>query len=116
MAFGNSPSAKSLARRAKNEQIFCVGWRAFVNWPERPGQPLGPVPLTDLSGEVVANDFADGQEVEIVSWRPRAREGLSYQIRRITDGSEWWIPAICLRRQRQASPPAPPNTSSNESR
>ncbi len=105
MAFGNAPAAKSLDRRAKNEQIFCVGWRAFVNWPQRPDQPLAPVPVTAATGAAVANDVADGQEVEIVSWRPRAREGLLYQIRRITDDSEWWIPATCLRRQRLAAPP-----------
>jgi hypothetical protein len=32
------------------------------------------------------NDLADGQEVEIASWRPRWRDGLSYQIRRLSDG------------------------------
>ncbi len=54
--------------------------------------------MIDASGTAVANDLADGQEVEIVSWRPRSRDGLSYQIRRLSDGSEWWITATFLRR------------------
>jgi hypothetical protein len=60
--------------------------------------------LTDAGGKQLANDLVDGQEVEIVSWSPRAREGLSYQIRRVTDGSEWWIAAVYLRRLREAAP------------
>jgi len=66
------------------------------------GQMPGPVPLIDSSGNPLPNDLADGQEVEIVSWRPRSREGLAYQIRRLGDGSEWWIGAGYLRRQRRA--------------
>jgi len=26
----------------------------------------------------VSNDLADGEEVEILSWRPRSRDGLAY--------------------------------------
>jgi len=102
MAFNNSPMARASARRAKTEHVFCVGWHAFVHWPQRAGQPLGPVPLRDATGRVPTNDLADGQEVEIVSWRPRAREGITYQIRRLSDGTEWWIAAIYLCRQRYA--------------
>jgi len=65
------------------------------------------VPLRDATGQVLANDLADGQEVEIVSWRPRAREGVTYQIRRLTDGTEWWIAAIHLRRGREADASTP---------
>jgi hypothetical protein len=76
-----------------------VGWRAFVHWPSRGPQTLGPVPLTDKDGKPLANDLVDGQQVEIMSWRPRSREGLLYQVRRLADGSEWWIAAQYLRRQ-----------------
>jgi hypothetical protein len=38
------------------------------------------------------------------SWRPRAREGVAYQVRRSTDGSEWWLAFTYLRRLRQAPP------------
>jgi len=54
--------------------------------------------MFDGSGVQVSNDLADGQEVEILSWRPRSRDGLAYQIRRLSDGSEWWLAAIYLRR------------------
>jgi len=107
MAFNNSPMVRASARRVKTEHVFCVGWHAFVHWPERAGQPLGQVPLRDVTGRVLANDLADGQEVEIVSWRPRAREGVTYQIRRLTDGTEWWIGAIYLRRRREADATTP---------
>jgi hypothetical protein len=60
--------------------------------------------MIDKAGKAIANDLADGQEVEIVSWRPRAREGVAYQVRRRTDGSEWWIAAAYLRRLREAPP------------
>lgn len=86
------------ARRAKNELVVGVGWRAYVNWSPPVGQPKCPVPMTDVTGKVLGNDLTDGQEVEIVSWRPRSREGLSYQVRRISDGRVWWIAATYLRR------------------
>jgi hypothetical protein len=85
--------------RKKGAPVFCVGWRAFVNWPLRGPRSPGPLPLTDLDGNPLSNDLADGQPVEIVSWRPRAREGVLYQIRRLADGTEWWIGAKYLRRQ-----------------
>jgi len=97
--FDNLPPSRPAPRRAKNEPIFCVGWRAFVHWPLRGLQAPGPVPLTDANGKPLANDLVDGQQVEILSWRPRSREGLVYQVRRMTDGSEWWIGAHYLRRQ-----------------
>jgi hypothetical protein len=89
----------STTRHAKNELIIGVGWHAYVNWA-RPaaGQPPSPVPMIDGSGARMDNDLADGQEVEILSWRPRSREGLAYRIRRLSDGSEWWIAATYLRR------------------
>jgi len=96
--FDNLPRSKPMARRAKSDPIICVGWRAFVHWPHA-NQTRDPVPLTNAEGKPLANDLADGQQVEIVSWRPRSREGLLYQIRRIADGTEWWIGAQYLRRE-----------------
>jgi hypothetical protein len=57
------------------------------------------VPLTDVHGTLVPNDWLDGQQVEILSWRPGSRAGLTYQIRRVADGSEGWLVAHHLRRQ-----------------
>ncbi len=104
MAFDNLPASKPAPRRPKNEPVFGVGWHAFINWPKAIGQLPGPVPLVDATGKPLSNDLADGQEVEIVSWRPRSREGVTYQVRRLNDGSEWWIGALYLRRLRE--PPA----------
>ena len=104
MALYNSKSSQ----RAKNEFVVGVGSRVYVNWSPPVGQPAHPVPMLDAAGRVLANDLTDGQEVEVVSWRPRSRDGLSYQIRRLSDGSEWWIAAAYLRRlpTRPALPPA----------
>lgn len=103
MRFSRSPFA-SAPRRPKKDPVFCVGWHAFVNWPQAGCTTPSPVPMTDAAGKSVANDLADGEEVEIVSWRPRAREGVAYQVRRSADGSEWWIGVQYLRRLREAPP------------
>ena len=95
---------KTAPRRPKALPVFGVGWHAFVNWSQPGGSVQSPVPLTDATGAPMASDLVDGQEVEIVSWRPRSREGVAYQIRRCADGSEWWIGAQYLRRLRQAQP------------
>ena len=106
MQFNHSHSgaSKPASRRPKNVPVFCVGWHAFVNWPQPAGKTSSPVPMTDAVGKPIANDLADGQEVEIVSWRPRARDGVTYQIRRSADRSEWWVPVAYLRRLREAPP------------
>lgn len=110
--FDNLPPSRPAPRKTKNAPVFCVGWRAFVHWPLRGSQTLGPVPLTDTNGKPLANDLVDGQQVEILSWRPRSREGLLYQVRRLTDRSEWWIGAQYLRRQAVAETVQEPMVSS----
>jgi hypothetical protein len=87
-------------RRAKNDLIVGVGWHAHINWLQPAGEPRCSLPITDTSGQVVENDLADGEEVEILSWRQRSRAGVIYQIRRLRDRSEWWIAASYLRRAR----------------
>ena len=101
MAFEKSHFGKSVTARKKSSPVFCVGWRAFVHWPARLAAVHGSVPLTDLNGGALPNDLADGQQIEIISWRPRSREGVLYQISRLSDGSEWWIAPQYLRRQCQ---------------
>jgi hypothetical protein len=101
--FDNLPPSRPARRREKNAPVFCVGWRAFVNWPLRAGSQVPePVPFLDTNGKPLANDLVDGQEVEILSWRPRSREGVVYHVRRVADGSECWIGAQYLRRQARA--------------
>ncbi len=97
--FESRRAARSTSPRAKNAPVFCAGWRVFVHWPPREGGALTPVPLTDTNGRPLTKDLADGQQVEILGWRPRSREGLLYQVRRLSDGGEWWICAQYLRRQ-----------------
>jgi hypothetical protein len=105
MAYGSSGPA---GRPAKNELIIGVGSRAYVNWSPAAGEIQRPVPMTDGAGNQISNDLVDGQEVEILSWRPRSRAGLTYQVRRLSDGSDWWIAARYLRRRstRNAEPAA----------
>ncbi|MDX2169498.1 MAG: hypothetical protein SF182_20685 [Deltaproteobacteria bacterium] len=80
-----------------------IGAHAFINWTPPPGALRPGVPMIDGSGALLSNDLRDGEEVEILSWRPRSREGLAYQVRRMRDGSEWWVAAIYLRRLRDVS-------------
>ncbi len=94
MAFENLPLSKPMSRRPAKGPVFCVGWRAFVNWPT---DAVLPVPAMDRGGSPLANDLADGQEVEILSWQPRSRRGLLYEIKRLGDGTEWWIAGAHLR-------------------
>lgn len=99
MAFSNLPASKPAPRRTKDELVLGVGSHAYVNWSQPAGQPFRAVPMTDATGQLIGNDLADGQEVEILSWRPRSRDGLSYQICRLSDRTVWWIAAIYLRRR-----------------
>ena len=92
--YGTSRSKTS----ATKEIVLAVGGRAFVSLPASGSGTGQSAPMNDDCGRVIANDLRDGQEVEILAWRPRARAGVAYQIRRLSDGSEWWIQALYLRR------------------
>jgi hypothetical protein len=99
--FKRSPVMAPKPRRQKSGPVLCVGWKAFVHWPKRIGG-TDDVPLADREGKALPNDFVDGQQVEILSWRPRSRDGLLYEIRRVADGREGWIVAHHLRREATA--------------
>jgi hypothetical protein len=86
-------------RRSRKDLIVGVGWHAHINWSPPAGAPLLGVPMTDSSGQIIDNDLTDGEEVEILSWRQRSRAAVTYQVRRLRDGSEWWIAAPYLRRE-----------------
>jgi hypothetical protein len=98
MAFKSPSIAKPAGRRTAKDPVFCVGWRAYVNWPLAAGTIPQPVPSMNRQGNLLESDLADGQEVEILSWQPRSRGGVIYEVRRVNDGREWWIAAIHLRR------------------
>lgn len=108
MAFERAPMTRHKARREKTGPIFCVGWKAFVHWPAPARQPVDDVPLTDGNGRHLPNDLFDGQQVEVLSWRPRSSEGLLYQIRNLADGREGWIGAHHLRKEALAGAVAEP--------
>ncbi len=95
MAYRSGPPT----RPGTDKLIIGVGWRAYINWSPASDAGTRPLPMTDGFGNQIGNDLVDGQEVEIVSWQPRSRAGLSYQVRRISDGSAWWIAAKFLRRR-----------------
>ena len=100
-------------RLTKNELVVGVGSRAFVNWlPARGAAAAEGVPMLDATGARMANDLCDGEDVEILSWLPRSRDGLSYQIRRVRDGREWWIASTNLRRGAAPDAPARATTAS----
>lgn len=109
MAFDNLAPSKAAVRRVKTDPILGVGCRAFVHWPTP--ATAAAVPLISAAEPLLPNDLVDGQEVEIISWRPRSREGLAYQIRRVSDGKEWWILATHLRRQRETVSKLAPDVS-----
>jgi hypothetical protein len=101
VAYYRPPAAKT-PRTSKDEALFAVGWRAFVHWPQKSGDQVTSVPVASPGGDPVRNDLSDGQEVEILAWRPFATGGLSYQIRRLSDGSEYWVRALYLRKGKEA--------------
>lgn len=103
-AYSHLAPSKPVPRRTKDGIVLSIGGHAFVNWPQLPGAPLSPVPMLDGTGTALYNDLVDGQEVEILSWRPKAREGVTYQVRRCSDRSEWWISATYLRRSANGAP------------
>jgi hypothetical protein len=105
MAYYRAPAAKSAPHALKNELLVPVGWHAFVNWPQKTGERATSVPLANNTESASANDLSDGQEVEILAWRPFASGGLSYQIRRLSDSSEFWVRALYLRKMRDTPRP-----------
>lgn len=111
MAFENLPlskPAKPAGRRSAKGPVFGVGRRAFVHWPR---EALAPVPAMDRDGSPCVNDLADGQEVEILSWQPRSRRGCLYEIRRLGDGTEWWLGSAHLRSTRVTAADGEPRLS-----
>jgi hypothetical protein len=98
MGFYRSPLPRQSSGSFKNELLVGIGRHAFVNLAQSGTQPAQSAPMSDDRGRPVENDLRDGQEVEILAWRPQSREGLAYQIRRLSDGREWWLAALYLRK------------------
>jgi hypothetical protein len=99
MAFARTtPLRTSKPRGESGGPVIGVGRKVFVHWPALT-RPLEQVPLMDVDGKALLNDLVDGQQVEILAWRPRSRNGLTYHIRRVADGLEGWLVAHHLRPQ-----------------
>jgi len=81
----------------RNQLILAVGRHAFVHLPMSGSVHGDFTPFALKPGSSPWKDPRDGQEVEIIAWRPMAPQGLSYQIRRLSDHREWWARATCLR-------------------
>ena len=105
MRFESSRSRGIVAPRA-TQVILAVGQRAFVH---HPGDGPYPVAMTDEQGEPAAAALRDGDEVEILAWRPRGSTGTRYRVRRHTDGAHGWLAANELRRTAVRPAPAAPS-------
>lgn len=97
MAYNNSWTPKTVTPSG-NQLIVAVGRRVFLDLPSD-GALVGDfVPFGEKPGSLPGIALVDGQEVEIIAWRPMAAQGLSYQIQRTSDRREWWTKATCLRK------------------
>jgi hypothetical protein len=72
--------------------------------------PRGPIALNDAAGNAVGN-VVDGDEVEILAWRPGRSVDPHYRVRS-NGGTEGWLEAANLMRKAQpvmpVAPPEPP--------
>jgi len=108
MRFESSRPRGIVSPRA-TPMILAVGQRAFVH---HPGDSPYPVAMTDDQGVPAAAAMRDGDEVEILAWRPRGSTGTRYRVRRHTDGAHGWLAATELRRTAVRPAPSPSEASS----
>lgn len=83
--------------------VLAVGRRVYMARSE--GGPAR-VTLTDDTGANELSTLKDGNEVEIIAWRPGG-SGTRYQVRSTGEGREGWVAVANLRRTRLAAAPAP---------
>jgi hypothetical protein len=100
MAFYRSQGPRQAAISFKDQLLLAIGHHAFIHLPKRPGvRDDGFAPQTIETKKTRSpNDLKDGQEVEVIAWRPQSAQGVTYHIRRLSDGGEWWIRAFYLRK------------------
>jgi len=84
--------------------VFAVGQRVCVQLSER-GHPR--VRLNDEAGAHVLGSLADGEQVEILGWRPSGSHGPRYQVRATDGGLQGWLEVGCLRDPRAVTAPDP---------
>jgi hypothetical protein len=111
MRFESSRQRGVVAPRA-TQVVLAVGQRAFVH---HPGDSPYPVAMTDDQGVPAPAAMRDGDEVEILAWRPRGSTGTRYRVRRHADGAHGWLAATELRRTAVRPAPATAEASSQPS-
>lgn len=92
MSFPQGPRRGARPARARGP-VFAVGQRVRVQLTER---DHASVTLNDEAGGRVGS-LANGEEVEIVGWRPSGSDGARYQVCARDRGLEGWLGAVCLR-------------------
>lgn len=86
--------------------VLSVGRRVFLNCPTGDHRR---VTLTDDNGQNTRHSLADGVEVEILAWRPRAPGGARYRVQVMGgDRIEGWLGTADLRPARVPAAAAPP--------
>jgi hypothetical protein len=103
MAYYKSAMPRQTSLSFKNQLLLAIGRHAVVHLPSTGACHGDFTPFGVRPGARPASELRDGQEVEIIAWRPPAPQGLSYQVRRLSDRHEWWAKAICLRKSASAS-------------
>ncbi len=97
-----SPSFRRPSPARARGPVLAVGRRVYV---ARSQDGPARVTLTDDAGANALATLADGNEVEILAWRPRG-SGTRYRVRSTHDGLEGWLGAGNLRSALAAVLPA----------
>jgi hypothetical protein len=105
LAYNRSFKPAPSGTNVKNQLVLAVGRHAWLHLPT--GAADGEfTPFGQEKKTSPADTLSDGQEVEIIAWRPTGAGGVAYQIQRLSDRREWWAPATCLRVSVAAAPMA----------
>ena len=108
------PRNPAPARSRDTHPVLSVGRRVFLNCPKGDHRR---VTLMDDAGQNTRHSLADGVEVEILAWRPRAPGGARYRVLVMGgDRVEGWLGAADLRPAPvpTAAVPAQPTAASRE--
>lgn len=100
------PRNPAPARSRDTHPVLSVGRRVFLNCPKGDHRR---VTLMDDAGQNTRHSLADGVEVEILAWRPRAPGGARYRVQVMGgDRIEGWLGAADLRPALVPGAAAPP--------
>jgi hypothetical protein len=103
MSFPQGPRRGPKPVRARSP-VFAVGQRVRVQLADRDHLRVS---LNDEAGAHVLGSLANGEQVEIVGWRPSGSHGPRYQVRATDGGLQGWLAVVCLRDPTAAIPPGP---------